>query len=491
MEWYIFSFAALSLICLISSKLSSRINMPSLLLFLMVGLIAGYHKNVAYNPQNVNLLGSLAMAFILFSGGFDTDWKIVRPVLKTGAILSSVGVLLTALFTGIISYGILSKFFPKIPFSGTLLLGAIVSSTDAAAVFSILRSKSVSLKGNLQPLLELESGSNDPMAAFLTIFMTELVKRELMSGVSAHWTTYLMIFPWFLLKMSVGIACGYLLGKFMVWLYNRIDFDYDGLYHVLSVVTILSAYSLTELVKGNGFMAVYVAGIVMGNSKFVFHNGVGRFNNGVSWFAQVVLFSTLGFVATPKSIWDSKWVGLCVAVSLMFIARPAAILLTMAGSKFSFRERLLVSWVGLRGGAPIMLATFPMLMLPKMSVRTYWTFHIVFFIVITSVLLQGMTIMPLAKLLKLNAPMKKNPRVPLSWEETGDKSSESRQLTVPIACDGKSIAELHLPAGALILLVRREEKFLVPRGDTVLQYDDILTVMGSPEALKQAEEQLA
>ena len=235
-------------------------------------------------------------------------------------------------------------------------------------------------------------------------------------------------------------------------------------------------------------MAVYVAGMVMGNRKFVFHNGVGRFYDGLAWIMQVVLFSMLGLLAFPSLVWKAKWIGLAVACFLMLAARPLATFIGMWRSKFTLKERTFVSWVGLRGGAPIMLATFPMMGgVPQADLL----FHIVFFIVLTSVLLQGMTIMPLAKLLKLDAPLRKTPLSPLALEETGDKNSDSREITVTQKCSGMTLADLSLPDGALVLLIRRDDKFIVPRGDTELEVDDVLTVMGTPSAIQESMKKLA
>ena len=488
-------FALLMLISLLSSKLSGIINMPCLLLFLVVGLVAGSdllgnHKLMIDSTETANAIGTTAMAFILFSGGFDTNFKSIRPVLVTGGILSSAGVLLTALFSGIFIWGLGKVLLPDeyIQFSWCLLLGSIISSTDAAAVFSILRSKSVSLTGNLQPLLELESGSNDPMATLLTLFMISMVKLEESTGVSPSAYQYLYIVRDFLLKMSIGLLIGYLLGRAAVWLYNKINFDYNGLYYALGIVMVLITFSTAESCWGNGFMAVYVAGIVMGNSHFVFHNGLGRFYDGLTWIMQAILFTMLGIMAEPSKVWEVKDFGLAVALFLMVVARPLAVALCMIGSRFNARERLLTAWVGLRGGAPIMLATFTMI--HKVEDSSF-LFHIIFFIVLMSVLVQGMTIMPLANMLKLAGPLRRTLRMPLTFEETGDANSDFRELPVPKERIGQSLKDLHLPGGVLVLLIRRDDRFVVPRGNTMLEANDVLTLMGTPEAIHESEEQLS
>ena len=479
--------AVVILICLLSSKISSWLNLPTLLLFLGVGMLFGSDGIGGLEFSNAiaaNYIGSVAMAFILFSGGFDTRWKSVRKVLLTGSILSSLSVLLTAIFVGLFAWGTLQWLLPekKVSLSWCLLLGSIISSTDAAAVFAILRSRRVSLSGKLQPLLEFESGSNDPMAAFLTIFMVGVVAAESTGSPAMPFVGYWMIVPMFLLKMSLGIVFGWLLGKGTVLIYNKIDFEYDGLYYVLAFVTVILTFAGAEWIGGNGFIAVYVAGMVMGNSSFIFHNGIGKLYDGFAWLMQVILFSMLGLLSFPRQIWQVKWIGLAIAGFLMLFARPTAVFIGMLRSRFNYQERLLVSWVGLRGGAPIMLATFPLMV--KLD-HAELMFHIVFFIVLSSVLLQGMTIMPLARFLKLDLPFRKNPRIPLSFENTGTVDAASREFLVDERANKQTLAQLGLPKGALVMLIRRDGKFLIPQGNTPLQRGDCLMIMGSDKALEQ------
>lgn len=481
--------AFLLLLSLMSSKISTHINMPCLLLFLIVGMLAGVEGIGKLNFDNASLansIGSIAMAFILFSGGFDTGIDSIKKVFLPGIIMSSIGVLLTAFFSGCFIW-MICKFLltsKQFSFSWCLLAGSIISSTDAAAVFSILRSKSVSLKGKLQSLLEFESGSNDPMAAFLTIFMINIVLLESKGGETNLLNSYLMLIPAFMYKMAIGILTGYIIGKISVWIFNNIDFEYNGLYYVLGIVVVLSSFSSAELLKGNGFMAVYTAGIIMGNKIFVFHNGVGRFYDGVAWLMQVILFILLGLLAYPSKLLLAGDTGLLSAIFLMFIARPAATFLCLIRSEFSMKERLFISWVGLRGGAPIVLATFPMM---HNVYENSYMFHIVFFIVLTSVIFQGMTIMPVARLLKLDAPLKKKPRSPLSIEETGDKEMISREMSITRDFGNTTLAELKLPKGTLILMIHRDEKIIIPKGNTILQIDDMVTVLGSPESIKECK----
>ncbi|NMA41893.1 MAG: potassium/proton antiporter [Oligosphaeraceae bacterium] len=479
--------AAAILACLLSSKISTWMNMPTLLFFLGVGMLFGAEGVgglVFDNAVAANRIGSVALAFILFAGGFDTSWKSVRPVLVSSSILASLGVFLTALFVGIFSYYAMRVIMPHTPvsFAWCLLLGSIISSTDAAAVFAILRSHRVSLRGLLQPLLEFESGSNDPMAAFLTIFMVKAVLAEDAGAGSTPLVQYFNIVPWFFIKMSLGIIGGLAFGRASVWLFNKIDFEYDGLYYVLLFVSVVMTYAGIEMIGGNGFMAVYVCGMVMGNLKFIYHKGIGKFSDGFAWLMQVVLFGMLGLLSSPTQIWDVKWIGLAVAAFLMLIARPAAVFLCLLGSRFTLAERTLISWVGLRGGAPIMLATFPLMY--EIS-NDSLMFHIIFFIVISSVAIQGTTIMTLARFLDLDLPLRKSLRVPLSFDHTGTMDASSKQFICDERADRKTLAELGLPRGALVMLIRRDGGFLIPQGNTLLQKDDCLMIMGSDKVLEQ------
>lgn len=486
--------AILILLCACASKLSDWINMPCLLIFLGVGILFG-EQGIGHikfdDPVEANVIGSIAMAFILFSGGFDTSWKNIKKLSTTGGLLSSLGVLLTALIVGVCSFYFLRWAIPgtKVPFSWCFLLGSIVSSTDAAAVFAILRSKNVGLRGDLRNLLEFESGSNDPMAAFLTIFMIGTVLTESATGVPADFAAYKMIVPVFIQKMLLGVVLGITWGKIMVWLFNKINLEYDGLYYVLGIGAVILSYGGTELLQGNGFMSVYVTGLVMGNSKFIYRNGVGRFSDGIAWLMQVVLFGMLGLLVTPTKLLDIWWQGLAIAMILMFFARPLAVFICMIRSKFIFRERLLISWVGLRGGAPIMLATLPLMANIQ---DNGMLFHIVFFIVLTSVIFQGMTLMPFARLLKLDEPLRVCPRVPLEFDNTGTIDGDTREFEIlpnsPLV--GVPLSAAGLPKGALVLLIRRGKKHLVPHGDTIIEANDGLLILAENTILDETEQKL-
>ena len=477
-----------------ASKVSARLNMPTLLVFLGVGMLAGTEGlgRIAFSDAAAaNQIGSLAMCFILFSGGFDTEWKSIRPVLPRGLLLASVGVLLTAVFLAVCCYWLLQWIAPeqRFSFSWCLLLASIISSTDAAAVFAILRSKNVGLKGNLRPLLELESGSNDPMAALMTVFMLGIISREYAEGRPVEWSAYLELIPQFFQQMCIGGLWGALIGVFAVQMFRRLNLDHNGLYYVLGMASAVFAFSGGYMLKGNGFMAVYVCGIVMGNSRFIFRNGVGRFHDGIGWLMQMMLFLILGLLVKPSQLWTIKWEGLLVALLLMAVARPLAVFCTLIRSPYSMRERCFISWVGLRGGAPIMLATYPLMNTWLLGSQATLVFNIVFFAVLTSVLLQGTTLMPLARLLKLDAPLQDRPLAPLLFEETGkgDNASVEIELAPDAAVVNQTLSSLNMPKNALVLLIRRGGRFVMPRGDTELLAGDSLMLLGTPEAVREAE----
>jgi len=350
-ETVLIGAAVLLLLSVLVSKISDRFGVPTLLLFLVLGMLAGSDGpgGIAFDdPAAAQFIGVVALVQILFAGGLDTEWERVRPVLKEGLLLATVGVLITALVTGLFATVLLG--FPLLE---GLLLGAIVSSTDAAAVFSVLRSKGVGLKGQLQPLLELESGSNDPMAIFLTVGLSQLITQPDSSPLG--------LLGLFLLQMLVGGVAGYLMGRVMLFLVNRLKLGYEGLYPVLILSMAFLTFGLTDLLGGSGFLAVYLAGLVLGHHDFIHKRSLVRFNDGLAWLMQIAMFLTLGLLVFPSELVPIIGVGLLMAFCLIFIARPLGTFVGLLPSAFRWRGKAFISWVGLRGAVPIVLATFPLL----------------------------------------------------------------------------------------------------------------------------------
>jgi potassium/hydrogen antiporter len=406
---------------------------------------------------------------ILFAGGMETNWPDVRPLLWRGLGLSTLGVFLTAVF---VAWFLVVAF--DWPWLQALLLGSLVSSTDAAAVFAVLRSRNASLKRPVKHLLELESGSNDPMAVFLTLGFIILIQNA-----GAHWTA---LVPMFVRQMALGALLGVCLGWGMVWLVNRLRLEYEGLYPVLTLSLVLLTYGITSALGGNGFLAAYMAGLVMGNKAFLHKKSLLRFHDGIAWLMQIAMFLALGLLVFPSQLIPVAGLGLAVSIFLMFFARPLGVFLTLVPSGANFREKLLVSWVGLRGAAPIILATFPLVAGVPLADTL---FHIVFFIVITSVLFQGTTLPPLSRALRQDAPLTTRRIYPLEFEPTEGTKSELIEMQVPShsAILGRPLVDVGLPKGSLIVLVSRANEFIVPRGDTVLESGDNILVLAEREQI--------
>jgi potassium/hydrogen antiporter len=464
-------------VVIFSSKLSVRLGVPALLFFLGMGLLLGEEGLAGIpfdDPLLAQWLGVVALVFILFSAGLDTDWNQVRPVLGQGLRLSTLGVLISALLMGVFLW----RAFHLSWLEG-LLLGAIVSSTDAAAVFTLLRTRNISLRGNLKELIELESGSNDPMAVFLTLGVIDLILHP---GAS-----YSSLLLRFVLQMGVGAAVGYGMGRLMIPLVNRARLEYEGLYPVLTIAMVALTYGLAASLQGNGFLAAYMAGITMGRGRFLHRTSLRLFHDGMAWLMQIVMFVILGLLVYPSQVLAITGMGIAASLFLMFLARPLSVLGALAFSGASFREKTLISWVGLRGAAPIILATFPMVYGVG---NAHLIFNVVFFIVLTSALVQGSTLPYVARWLRLEGPPRRREPMPLEFVPSDSMDSEMVELRVREGAEvsGKSIVELGLPENALIMLISRDAGFVLPRGGTSIEPGDTLLVLAQRDVLPQVRE---
>lgn len=468
--------AILLLAGVIAGKVSGRFGIPALLLFLVIGMAAGSDGpgGIEFSDSELaSSIGAIALVLILFSGGLDTSWSAVRPVLVPGVVLATLGTLVTALVAGIAA----AVIFDVSLILG-LLVGAIISSTDAAAVFSVLRSRGIGLRGKLRPLLELESASNDPMAVFLTVGLTALVTSPDQPLSSLAWL--------FVRQMTLGAVFGVALAFLGVWFVNRIRLEYEGLYPVLSLATVLAIYSSTAAVGGSGFLAVYLAGVTMARSRLVHKRSLMRFHDGIGWLMQITMFLLLGLLVFPSRLLEVAVPGLALAAVLMLLARPVAVWLSLLGRSWSARDRWLVSWVGLRGAVPIILATFP---LAEGVEGAGVIFDAVFFVVFLSVALQGTTIPMIARLLGVQSPEE----VAASDREEivgGAATGRSlHEITVPDDswAVNRQVVELDLPPGVWLALLTRRDEFLVPQGPTILQAGDQVTVLASPSEVRLVE----
>ncbi len=452
------------------SKTANRTGLPALALFLLIGMLAGSDgigKISFDNPGTAQFLGIIALCFILFSGGLDTKIEQIRPIAWKGVTLSTFGVLITAVTLGAFVYWITDFSWME-----SFLLGSIVSSTDAAAVFAIFRSKNTGLKRNLRPTLELESGSNDPMAYFLTITSIAIIQQP----ETSFWT----MFPLFLKGMGLGLVMGFLIGKLMVRIINRVGLYSEGLYPVLTIAMMFFSFSLTEFIGGNGFMAIYLSGLILGNSNFIHKRSLLRFYDGFAWLMQILMFITLGLLVFPSQMMPIIGIGLLVSVFLILVARPLAVFLCLWPFKMYYKDLLFVSWVGLKGAVPIIFATYAMVeKIPNADM----IFHIVFFITLTSLLLQGTTLFKVAEKLKLTIPEGKVKKTVLEFDSETIKSVLEEITVEPdFRCVNHSIVDMELPKTALIVLIEREDKYFTPNGSTIIEPGDRLTILADSKA---------
>lgn len=451
-------------ISILASKFSTKAGIPTLLIFLAIGMLAGSDGlgGIRFeNPYAAKMLGAITLTLILFSGGLDTAYSHIQPIIWHGVLLSTLGVLVTAFSIGYFIY--LIADFSLIE---GLLIGSIVSSTDAAAVFSILHSRNLNLKANLIPTLELESGSNDAMAYFLMIFFTNLLITNQDISIPAA-------IPRFCQEMAVGGIVGLVVGQLMVFVVNKVQLVYEALYPGLTLAIILFTYSATNFIHGSGFLAVYIAGIMLGSQNFIHKKSLVQFYEGISWLMQAVMFIVLGLLVFPHKLMPILGIGLLVSCFVMFIARPISVFLSLAFTRVTLKAKVFLSWVGLRGAVPIIFATHPLL---EGVDKADKIFHIVFFIVFTSVLLQGTTLYPLAKWLQLEEAID-SPKSSMLLSE--DVKSKLLELIVPqdsIAA-GKKIVELGCPKGMFIVLINRNRNYLTPRGSTEIEPGDKLMIM--------------
>lgn len=458
----------------LASKLSSRFGIPALLLFLVTGMLAGSEGpgGIPFdNPVLAMAIGSAALFLILFDGGLQTDLKnLSRTVVVRGVLLATVGVMLTAGLVGAFSVLVLD-----LPLIDGLLLGAILSSTDAAAVFSVLRSRNVGLSPRLRTLIEFESASNDPTAVFLTVMLIAFALGDAPTGALVPLS--------FALKLVGGAAIGWLSGLLGVRILNRIDLEHDGLYPVLTLAAAGVVFGIAEVAGASGFMAAYTAGLAMAGRVFAHRRSLLRFHEGIAWLMQIVMFLILGLLVFPSELLGHAMPGLAISTLLMFVARPLAVMLLLLGSDFSFRERLMVSWVGLRGAAPIILATFPMVA----GLATAGSiFNTVFFVVVFSVLIQGPTAGWMARLLKVDVPMEHHERLPIEIDADAAMGMMITRLHVEAGsfADKKRLLDVGVPNMPLVILMRREGWYFIPTGTTVLAGGDELHVLGTAEMIE-------
>lgn len=452
------------LVCVLSSKLLYRFGIPTLLIFMTLGMLLGsdgiggiYFDNYILTQQ----ISNIGLVFIMFYGGFGFNWRAAKPIAIQATLLSTLGVVITALLVGLFSYLILGVTLLE-----GMLLGAIVSSTDAASVFSILRSKKLNLKGGLASMLEMESGSNDPMAYMLTIVVLSMITN----------TGHQSILHLLSTQIAFGLIIGFTLSLAAVYTLRQVPLEIDGLYPIFIVAAVLLGYSLSEGIGGNGFLAVYIIGVVIGNSKIPHKRSMVHFFDGLSWLMQIVLFFTLGLLVFPSQLPSVFFSGLAIAVFLVVIARPVAVISILSWFKTPLKQQALVSWVGLRGAASIVFATYALT--NKLPIANE-VFNTVFFIALFSVVIQGTMIPQIAKHLNL---VEKEHSVFKTFNDYPDEI-HTKLTEYVIRKDNpwanKTIMDANIPEEILVVMIKRKEEIITPKGSSIIKPDDVLVLIGN------------
>ena len=449
------------LICITSSKVLYRFGVPLLLIFIFLGMIFGVMVIDFSDFQLTGKIASIALVFIMFYGGFGTNWSMARPKAAPSILMSTLGTIITFFITGVFVYLIF-----KISFLESLLIGAVVSSTDAASDFAILRSQKLNLEGSLASLLEVESGSNDPVACMLT-----LIILTLMGG-----GTVMNLIPLVISQIVIGVMIGTLIAMASIYLIRHANFEIESFYIIFIIAMAIISYSLSEWMGGNGYLSVYISGIIIGNSKIPHKKTLVHFLDGVSWIMQIILFFILGLLANPLEL--PKVIGKSVVISLgiIFIARPISVFLVLKKFDFNTKEKLFIAWVGLRGAASIVFAIFALNYGISINNDIY---HIIFFIALISVGVQGTLIPIIAKRLELldnNRPVLKTFN-----DYVEEKNTKVMEVKIEGSCRliNKSIMDANIPEEILIAMIKREGEIIIPKGASIIKEGDILVVVGN------------
>lgn len=456
--------ALVLLICITSTKILYRFGVPILLIFIVLGMLFGSDGIVGIyfdNYQLASSICSIALIFIMFYGGFGTNWNMAKPVAVQSILMSSLGVVITAGLTGLFCL-----FIFKTTILEGLLIGSIIASTDAAAVFAILRSQKLNLKGSIASILEIESGSNDPFAYMLTIIILGLMSNG----------GYGDIIPMLLSQIILGIVVSIVLSKLSIYLLRNVKFEIEGFYPIFITAIAVLAYSLSEYLGGNGYLSVYITGIIIGNSKIPHKKSIFQFFDGVSWLMQILLFFLLGLLAFPSKIPSVMIKGVSISIFMIFIARPIATFSILNWFKVPIKQQLFISWVGIRGAASIVFAIFAITYGIPIN---YDIFHIIFFMALFSVAVQGTLIPDVARKLDLIDDEESVLKTFNDYKE--DKSTKLVEFTIsnnnPIA--NKSIMDANIPEDILVVMIRRKGDVFVPNWSTIILPGDTLVLSGN------------
>lgn len=460
------------------SRAGYKLGLPALLLFLVAGMLFGSDGiGIEFNNFNqTRFAGMVALCVILFTGGMGTDFKRIRGAAQAGITLSTLGVLLTTLITGFFVFWMSrTGWLPKdMPIVVCLLLAATMSSTDSASVFNILRTNKIGIRGRSKDILELESGSNDPMAYVLTIILIGIASGEgVLSGGMLAWNSIKIL----LLQFIVGIGVGAGAGMLLSWMLNKIPLDNSALRSIMLLSLVFFTFSICGMLEGNSYLAVYIAGIIIGNRRVPGRKQMMSFLDGMTWLMQIIMFLLLGLVAEPRQMLHIAPVALLIGAVMIFLARPVSVFLSLIPCKnVSFRSRVFISWVGLKGAAPLIFAIYPIV---AGTPYADTIFNVVFVVTLLSLILQGSSIGYMAKLLKLSSPEEEDESIAIDIpDEIGD--SEEYVITASVLKNGNTLKELKLPEGKLVIMIKRGKKYIVPNGSLELLEGDRLMIISIP-----------
>ena len=472
-------------VSILAGKAGFRVGLPALLLFLGIGMLFGSDGlGLQFsNPQIAQFIGMIALSIILFSGGMDTKLSEIKPIASQGVVLATLGVLVTTAITGYFIFWLtgLVAGYETLTLAESLLMAAVMSSTDSASVFSILRSKGVYLKQRLRPTLELESGSNDPMAYMLTIILIAYIQSNGMNFLDGAISLAV--------QLILGLIAGYILGKVSVWIINKVNVENQSLYPILLLAVIFFIFSITSLLKGNGYLAVYIAGLVVGNTKIIHKKSIVTFFDGFTWLWQIVMFITLGLLVNPHELLPVAGIGLTVGIFMIIFARPITVFLCLLPFRnFTTKAKLYISWVGLRGAVPIIFATYPLIAGIE---NANLIFNVVFFITILSLLVQGTTVPHVARWLHLTDAPERKDEFGIELPEEIKSAMSEIDITKEVLSHGNKLMQLKLPDHTLAVMVKRDGKYFIPKGNTELHENDkLLMISDNDEALLQSYESL-
>ena len=494
-EFFLLILSLLFFVSIFADKIGYKYGVPALLLFLAVGMLFGSHgvthlfgtSGIEIDIETAQAFSTVAMCFILFTGGMETKLSDIKTVLAPGITLATLGVLLTCVITGVIIYYIFGwiNAVATVSIWLALLMAATMSSTDSASVFSVLRTNGIGLKHNLRPLLELESGANDPMAYVLTTTLIGVViNTHSIIGLTED-VEALPIVQNIVIQLVMGTVLGLAFGEGLVLLMRRVKLGNEALYPIMILTACIFIFAMTYYLQGNTYLAVYVGGLIIGNNKFTRKRQTRSFFNGLAWLSQLVMFLMLGLMVVPSELINYRvWLPcLIISVVMVFISRPLSVWLCMLPFRqYHQRDKLLLSWVGLKGAMPIIFA----IMCKAQGVPfADLIFNVVFLCTIVSLLVQGTTLTWMARKLNLDTPrqeIRSLEHFDMDLPDEIQSSAREVEVTDKMLEAGNTLHEIQLPPKTLVIMVRRGEDFFVPTGVSELQVEDQLLVISDQDA---------